>query len=151
MAKICIEQYYSMYIDGFSALIYKLDILFNKYLKFQKKSSACTVNNCVYNIFYNSYFFFLAFYSHIQSRQVSKDLNLKKMRYVNTFINRYPSFVSTYNWFFNIGSHTANIECQAQTMHARFIYWFITFLEEKGWGGVFKQIFWVFFVTIFNM
>lgn len=42
------------------------------------KSSACTVNNCVYNIFYNSYFFFLAFYSHIQSRQVSKDLNLKK-------------------------------------------------------------------------
>lgn len=86
------------------------------------KSSACTVNNCVYNIFYNSYFFFLAFYSHIQSRQVSKDLNLKKMRYVNTFINRYPSCVSIYNWFFNIGSHTANIECQAQTMHARFIY-----------------------------
>lgn len=35
MAKICIEQYYSMHIDGFSALIYKLDILFNKYLKFQ--------------------------------------------------------------------------------------------------------------------
>lgn len=39
MAKICIEQYYSMYIDGFSALIYKLDtsILFNKYLKFQNE------------------------------------------------------------------------------------------------------------------
>lgn len=37
MAKICIEQYYSMYIDGFSALIYNLDILFNKYLKFQNE------------------------------------------------------------------------------------------------------------------
>lgn len=39
MAKICIEQYCSMYryIDGFSALIYKLDILFNKYLKFQNE------------------------------------------------------------------------------------------------------------------
>lgn len=37
MSKICIEQYYSMYIDGFSALIYKLDILFNKYLKFQNE------------------------------------------------------------------------------------------------------------------
>lgn len=37
MAKICIEQYYSMDIDGFSALIYKLDILFNKYLKFQNE------------------------------------------------------------------------------------------------------------------
>lgn len=37
MAKICIEQYYSMYIDGFSALIYKLDIPFNKYLKFQNE------------------------------------------------------------------------------------------------------------------
>lgn len=37
MAKICIEHYYSMYIDGFSALIYKLDILFNKYLKFQNE------------------------------------------------------------------------------------------------------------------